>query len=154
QYVPTRKRPARTKRTAHPPYSPSAAGPPTADCKIHATPTGWVPLIGVGGVQRVLPDTLGMELREGFPRFVFGALPVFEGFATGPSDPPERFGRSYPFSLQDARTGNALCESSTFEIEIDIQSTPGPDYGSVRFQPVSTQILANGTLSAQAGPCP
>lgn len=137
-------------------FNPIAAGAAGDAITFDTSPSGRVSFSGGVLTEVSLPDTLGMELREGFPRFVFGAqqLPVFEGFSTGSTAPPERFGRSYAVALQDARSGTALCDAASFELEAEIRATPAPDYGSVRFDPVTTRILASGQVEALAGACP
>ena len=102
-----------------------------------------------------LVDTLGMELREGFPRFVFGrGAAAFEGFAAGSSESSERYGRRFTFTVRDARAGASLCSTASFEVSVDVRSTPAPDYGDVRFQPVMTRLFASGQVQALSGTCP
>ncbi len=137
-------------------FNPIAAAAPGDRVSFDRSPSGRVDFSGGVLTEIPLPDTLGMELREGFPRFVFGAqdLPVFEGFATGSSDPPERYGRSYSLTLQDVRSGSALCEAASFELEAVVRATPASDYESVRFQSLTTRILASGQVEALGGTCP
>ncbi|MEM6731786.1 MAG: hypothetical protein AAF658_09525 [Myxococcota bacterium] len=137
-------------------FNPVAAGAVEDAIEFDLSPSNVVDFVGGFVEQQPIRDTLGMELREGFPRFVFGSngIPVFEGFATGTDDPPERFGRRFPFTLRDIRAGSALCSQASFEVAIDVVSTPAPDYGDVRFSESTTPILSGGSVSALGGVCP
>ncbi|MEM6533308.1 MAG: hypothetical protein AAF654_11825 [Myxococcota bacterium] len=134
-------------------FNPVAAGDSRDAVEIGVSPRGSVGLSTGTLDEFPLRDTLGMNLREGFPRFVFGAtgVSVFDGFST---EDTERFGRRFPFTLVDERSGNALCSSTDFEVQVDVTSTPGVEYGSTDFAANISRVLSGGTVGALSGTCP
>jgi hypothetical protein len=137
-------------------FNPPAASGADDAVELEVSPNASVDFTPDVLVDVPLSDSLGMELRERFPRFRFGAasVQVFDGFATGAVEQRERFARRYPFTLRDLRSGTALCSSTSFTVAATIESTPAPDTESSSFSPRVTVEQAGGTLEALSGTCP
>lgn len=137
-------------------FNPPAAAGADDQIKLDVQPSASVGFTPDVSTSIPLVDSLGMELREGFPRHRFGAsgVPVFEGFNTSALERQERFARRYPFTLRDLRSGSALCAPVSFTASATIRTTPAPDGEQTSFTQLQSVEQSGGSLEALSGTCP